>query len=143
MPVRAVCKLNGRSPAGGSPPPACDYSENFRQDLQDLNVGLSHPVNPVHPVHYVCTPCRFRAHRTSISAPSAVFELSITTNHNPAILTMKLSPRASCHSLSCPCAVSSLICARSKRKTPDARRVWNAPAARDSMNQSPRKFKSA
>ena len=37
-------------------PTAREHAEKFRQDLQDLNVGLCHPV---HPVHYACAPCRF------------------------------------------------------------------------------------
>ena len=49
------------------------------------------------------------------------------------------TPRASCHSLSYPCTVFSLIRARSKRKMPDARRVWNAPTARRLMIPAPSK----
>ena len=48
-----------------------------------------------------------------------------------------ITPRASCHSLSCPFAVSSLIRARSKYKSPDARRLWITPTARQLMIRSP------
>ena len=53
-------------------------------------------------------------------------QIQICVNPCESVSEKMITPRASCHSLSCPCAVSSLIRARSKRKAPGARRLEHA-----------------